>query len=72
MIAQLALFRSPVIVAWRDTDKGMVPVTDNGTLATFETPAQGRDAAGLLGCACPVSWARVLEICKRFGLEVPE
>ena len=71
MMAQLALFHDVVIVGFKDTEKGMKPVSKNGVMLTFDTKEAARDAAGLLGCACPVSWQHVKDLCERWGLEVP-
>ena len=63
-----------LIIAFEDTDDNneMTPVTDNGRLAIFATIAAGRDRAGVLGVAVPVSAARVRELCARHKLGLPD
>ena len=61
-----------LIIAYRDTDTEMLPVTNNGRLAIFSSLAAGRDRAGLLGVAVPVTPARVRELCNRHKLGLPD
>ena len=59
-------------VAWRDKgDAGMVPAADAGRLALFDDLEDARRRAGALGVGAPSTWARVVEVCQRHGLELP-
>ena len=58
-------------IAWKDGSP-MRPATCNGTLALFPSREVARDAAGVLGVPACVRWARVVEVCRLHGLEVPD
>jgi len=60
------------IIAYRDAETDMVPVSRGGVLATFDDHGQARQAAGALGVSATVRWARVVELCLVHRLGLPE
>jgi hypothetical protein len=61
-----------VFIAYRATDGAMLPLAQAGRLVTFPSLQAAKEAAGALGVGAPVTWARVTEICRWRGLELPE
>ena len=61
-------------IAYRDEQGTMVPCSTEGTLDLYPSLEQAQDAADLprLGVAVPVSWGRVLEVCKQYNLGIPK
>jgi len=61
-------------VAMRDSGEkaGMVPASDAGRLALYPDLGAARANAGALGVAAPMRWPRVVELCRRHGLALPE
>ena len=59
-------------IAFKDTDTEMVPVRNNGRIAVFDTLAEARDAAGMLGVGAYVPVERVYWYCRRFKMGPPD
>jgi hypothetical protein len=62
-----------VFVAFRDSgeENGMAPVTRDGRLALFPSRDEARAAAGALGVGAAQTWARAMQLCKRYGINPP-
>lgn len=60
-----------VYLAYRDEEKGMVPVSHGDMLTVFTDPDRADVAKGLLGVWVPTKWDRIAGICKEFGLTMP-
>jgi len=58
-------------IAWKDGSP-MRPASHRGRLVLFPSREDARDAAGVLGVPACVRWARVVEVCRLHGLEVPD
>lgn len=63
--------RGPVVfVAYQDRGE-MTPANDGGRLMLYPDRDAARAAAGILGVAAAVPWARLPQLCKEHGLKMP-
>jgi len=58
-------------IAWQDGNP-MRPASHRGRLVLFQDLDHARAGAGVLGVPACVRWARVVEVCRLHGLEVPD
>ena len=59
-------------IAFAETDTDMVPVSNNGRIAVYDTLAEAKAAAGALGIGAYVPIERVHWYCRRYEMEPPE
>jgi hypothetical protein len=57
-------------IAYRDADKEMIPVSEDGFISLFPSLKDARDNAGSLGVPAAVNGEQLKEIAERHGLKV--
>lgn len=62
----------PVIIAFKDEDPDMTPVSKEGVLVIYTNFADAANDAGPLGVAVCVSKNSALQTCKSHGIKFPE
>lgn len=55
-------------IAFREDDRDMIPVSNDGVISLFHTLSEAKSAGGQLGGGIATEFDGLKAICERFGL----